>query len=113
MPKGEYLGEFEQLVVLALIRLGENGYGMTVRRELEETAKRPVTLGSVYATLDRLEEKGLVTSWHSDPDPTRGGHPRRYFKVEPAGEQALARSREMMRRMWDGIDLGALGEVAS
>lgn len=113
MPKGEYLGEFEQLVILALLRLGENAYGMTVRRELEETAQRAVTLGSVYATLDRLEEKGLVRSRHSDPDPSRGGHPRRYFKVEPVGEQALARSREMMQRMWDGIDVPALGEATS
>jgi len=113
VPKGEYLGEFEQLVILALLRLGRDAYGMTVRRELEETAGRPVALGAVYATLDRLEEKGLVTSWHTDPDPSRGGHPRRYFKVEPAGEQALARSREMMQRMWNGVDLGALGEATS
>jgi len=113
MPKREYLGEFEQLVVLALLRLGANAYGMTVRRELEQTAKRPVTLGAVYATLDRLEEKGLVSSWHTDPDPSRGGHPRRYFKVEPAGEQALATSREMMQRMWDGVALGDVGEAAS
>jgi len=112
MPKGVHLGEFEQLVILALLRLGDNGYGMTVRRELEETAKRPVTLGSVYGTLDRLEAKGLVTSWHTDPDPIRGGRPRRYFRVEPAGERALVRSRAMMRRMWDGIDLGTLGEAA-
>lgn len=111
MPKGEHLGEFEQLVILALLRLGDDGYGMTVRRELEQTARRPVTLGSVYATLDRLEDKGLVSSWHADPDPIRGGKPRRYFKVEPAGERALSASREMMRRMWDGVEIRMLGEA--
>jgi PadR family transcriptional regulator PadR len=113
MPKRDHLGEFEQLVVLSLLRLGTNAYGMTVRRELERTAQRPVTLGAVYATLDRLEAKGLVSSWHTDPDPSRGGHPRRYFKVEPAGEQALARSREMLQRMWDGVALGDVGEATS
>ena len=113
MPKGDYLGEFEQLVILALLRLGKNAYGMTARRELQRIARRPVTLGAVYATLDRLEEKGLVSSWHADPAPGRGGHPRRYFQVEPAGELALAESREMMRRMWKGVKLDVLGEASS
>jgi PadR family transcriptional regulator PadR len=111
VPKGEYLGEFEQLVILALLRLGKNAYGMTVRRELLRTARRPVTLGAVYATLERLEAKGLLSSWHSEPDAKRGGHPRRHFKVEPAGELALANSRDMMRRMWRGVKLDALGEA--
>jgi DNA-binding PadR family transcriptional regulator len=105
MPKGEHLGEFEQLVMLALVRLGEDAYGMTVRREIERIADRSATLGSVYGTLDRLEEKGYISSWHDDPDPVRGGHPRRYFQVEPEGELALANSRDMMRRMWRGVKL--------
>jgi PadR family transcriptional regulator PadR len=107
MAKGRHLGEFEQLVILALLRLGEDAYGMTVRRELEETAKRTATLGSVYGTLDRLEEKGLVSSWRADPEPVRGGHPRRYFQVTSEGELALRRAQRMMQRMWDGVDLSA------
>ncbi len=105
MGKGEFLGEFEQLVILALLRLGEDGYGMNVRRELERTAGRNVTFGTVYGTLDRLQEKGFVTSHHADPEPVRGGRARRYFTVQPDGELALARAREMMSRMWDGVAL--------
>ena len=107
MTKGRHLGEFEQLVLLALLRLGKEAYGMTVRRELEETARRKATLGSVYGTLDRLEEKGLVTSWRADPEPVRGGHPRRYFQVTAEGELALRRSQRMMERMWDGVELSS------
>lgn len=105
MAKGDYLGEFEQLVILALLRLGNEGYGMTVRRELEHTTGRKVTIGSVYGTLERLEEKGFVSSWHGDPDPVRGGRARRYFQVEAAGERALAHTRTMMNRMWKGVKL--------
>ena len=105
MGKGEFLGEFEQLVILALLRLGDDGYGMNVRRELEKTAGREVTFGTVYGTLDRLEEKGYVSSWHADPEPVRGGRARRYFQVEPEGEAALKRARDMMSKMWDGVRL--------
>lgn len=107
MAKGVHLGEFEQLVMLAVLRLGDNAYGMTVRREIERIAYRSATLGSVYGTLDRLEEKGYVSSWHEDPDPVRGGHPRRYFHVEPEGKLALANARDMMRRMWRGVKLAS------
>jgi DNA-binding PadR family transcriptional regulator len=110
MGKGEFLGEFEQMVILAILRLGDDAYGMTVRRELEETAGRNVTFGTVYGTLERLEAKGFVTSRHADPEPVRGGRARRYFKVEPLGEYALARAREMMGRLWDGVQLAADGE---
>ena len=113
MGKGEFLGEFEQMVLLAIIRLGDDAYGMTVRRELEETAGRNVTFGTVYGTLERLEEKGFVTSSHADPEPVRGGRARRYFKVEPAGEMALARAREMMGRLWQGVSLAADGDSVS
>jgi DNA-binding PadR family transcriptional regulator len=110
MAKGDYLGEFEQLVVLSLLRLDNEGYGMLVRRELEQTTGREVTIGAVYGTLDRLEEKGLVSSWRSEPDPVRGGRSRRYFRVEPEGEAALARAREMFRKMWDGVELATQPE---
>ena len=113
MGKGEFLGEFEQLVILAILRLGENAYGMTVRRDLEQTASRNVTFGTVYGTLERLEAKGFVTSRHADPEPVRGGRSRRFFRVEPAGELALSRAREMMGRMWDGVRLATDGDSSS
>ena len=111
MSKGEYLGEFEQLVLLALVRLGKTGYGMTVRRELEETSGRSVSIGSVYTTLDRLEAKGLLSSKHGDPEPVRGGRAKRTFAVEPEGMIALALSRELMAKMWDGISVDVDAET--
>ena len=68
---------------------------------------RDVALGSVYATLDRLETKGYLSSWHSDPEPHRGGRARRNFQIEPPGLVALARSREILARMWDGVAIDA------
>jgi len=111
MGKGDYLGEFEQLVLLALVRLGKAGYGMTVRRELEETSGRSVSIGSVYTTLDRLEAKGFLSSEHGEPEPVRGGRAKRTFTMKPEGLVALARSRELMARMWDGISVEADTEV--
>ena len=105
MGKGAFLGEFEQLVLLALLRLGNEGYGMVVRQELEATTGRPVTIGAVYATLARLEEKKLLSSWRVEPEPHRGGRSRRFFRVEDAGRAVLAESRGMMDRMWAGVDL--------
>jgi PadR family transcriptional regulator PadR len=108
MGKGENLGELEYLVVIALLRVhqsGEEAYGMAVLRELHETAGRKATIGAVYGTLDRLEEKGLVGSWKGDPDPVKGGKARRYFRVEPAGYTALAETRATMDRMWDGVEM--------
>lgn len=112
MGKGEFLGEFEQMVILAILRLGDDAYGMTVRRELEQTAGRKVTFGTVYGTLERLEAKGLVTSSRADPEPVRGGRARRFFRVEPGGELALARARDMMGRLWDGVQLASEGDLS-
>ena len=109
MGKGDYLGEFEQLVLLALVRLGKSGYGMTVRRELEATSGRSVSIGSVYTTLDRLETKGLLASTHGDPEPVRGGRARRTFEVKPEGLIALARSRDLLAKMWNGIAIDDVG----
>jgi PadR family transcriptional regulator PadR len=78
---------------------------MKVRRELVATARRAVTIGSVYGTLERLEEKGLVSSSRGEPDPVRGGRARRYFRVEPSGEAALREARDRIDRMWDGVEL--------
>jgi PadR family transcriptional regulator PadR len=103
MSKGQYLGEFEQLVLLALVRLGNEGYGMTVRREILATTGRDAAIGSVYATLERLEGKGYLASHHTAPEPDRGGKARRTFTVKQEGLQALEQSRELLARMWDGV----------
>jgi DNA-binding PadR family transcriptional regulator len=103
MPKGNYLGDFEQLVMLALMRLGDRAYGMTVRRELEETADRRVSLGAIYATLDRLESKGLVSSFLGGPGNERRGRAKRFFKVRASGLRALRSSLAASDRMRQGV----------
>lgn len=103
MGKGEFLGEFEQLVLLALLRLGEGAYGMTVRREIEDRAARDVSIGAVYATLDRLEEKGLVKSRLGEPTDERGGRAKKCFTMTGAGARALERSQQAVRDMLEGL----------
>jgi len=100
------LGEFEQLLLLAVLRLGEAAYGVTMRREIEERTGRAVTLGAIYPTMDRLEAKGYVTSAMGDPIKQRGGRSRRYFHLEPAGIEALERARREFNSMWDGFEHG-------
>jgi PadR family transcriptional regulator PadR len=104
MPKGTYLGDFEQLVMLALMRLGDRAYGMTVRRQLEEIADRRVSLGAIYATLDRLEDKGLVRSVLAVAGPERRGRAKRFFKVNAPGVKALRNSLASLDRMRSGLD---------
>ena len=108
MCKGSYLGEFEQLVLVALLRLGDNAYGMKIRQELAQRAEREVAIGAVYATLDRLHAKGLVTSWNGEATPERGGRAKRYFKLTAEGERALRASRTAWARMWDGLSFGTV-----
>src|SRR5579863_8169335 len=105
MPSREHLGEFEQIVLLAILRLGENAYGVPIRREIEDRTGRALTVGALYRTLDRLESKGYVASWFSDPVPERGGRSKRYFRVEPLGIRALRQSQQELAAMWDGIEL--------
>src|SRR6188508_2877459 len=104
----ESLGEFEQLVLLAIIRLTGTGdvYGVPIVDEIERRTRRSVARAAVYVTLRRLEEKGLVASWMSDPTQERGGKARRCVKVTRAGLQALRDSREAVDRMWSGLDPG-------
>lgn len=104
MTTDAYLGEFEQLVLLAVLRCGKAAYGMAVRRELLERAKRDTAIGAVYATLDRLEEKGLVTSAFSAGGPERGGRPRRCYTVNAAGRRALRRAEDTVKRMREGVE---------
>jgi DNA-binding PadR family transcriptional regulator len=91
-------GGLELAVLVAVARLGEDAYGATVRRELSERAGRDYSVGAVYTTLDRLEGKGLVRSWRSDPTPVRGGRARRCFELTAAGRRALSASRDDARR---------------
>ena len=103
MSKGDFLGEFEQRVLLALLRLGDNAYGMTVRQELEERAKRAVSIGAVYTTLERMEQKGYVSSRVADPTPERGGRAKRFFKIEGEGRAARKRSQEALAILTRGL----------
>jgi DNA-binding PadR family transcriptional regulator len=99
------VGQFEQLVMTAILARGENAYGVTIHATVEELAHpRSAQLGAVYATLDRLEDKGLVTSWLSDPTPERGGRSKRHYRLEPAGERALHESALTARRVCDAVE---------
>jgi PadR family transcriptional regulator PadR len=105
MSKGTYLGEFEQVVLLAVQRLDGDGYGMSIRREIERRTSRAVSIGAIYATLERLEKKGYLKSWEGDSTPVRGGRSRRHFELRPEGGNALVQSRGMLDRMWDGVEI--------
>lgn len=105
MPQ-DILGGFQQLVMLAVLRLGEAAYGAKIQRELEETAGRRVSISTVYVTLDRLDRKGLVRSWLADPTPVRGGKAKRYYGVTDEGVRALEGARDELLRMWDGVGAG-------
>ena len=87
----ENLGEFEKLVLGAVLQLGENAYGMTIHEQVEEWVGkwRVVSLGAIYTTLDRLEKKGLVSSWYGNETPERGGRKKRFFKIEGVGQRAI------------------------
>ncbi len=103
------VGSFEEQVMLAVLRTSPEAYGMQVRRELETVTNRDVSIGSVYITLDRLEAKGLVTSAR----PARAeSSSRRVFTVTPLGARALAETKSIRERLWDGVDLGMLLENA-
>jgi PadR family transcriptional regulator PadR len=104
MARREHLGEFEQIVLLAVLRVGEDAYGVPIRQEIERRTGRSLTVGALYRTLDRLETKGYVTSSFGDPTPERGGRSRRYFRIRPLGLRTLRASREALAAMWEGLD---------
>jgi PadR family transcriptional regulator, regulatory protein PadR len=85
----DHFGEFEQLALRAILRLNTNAYGMTIRRECEERAGRPVSIGALYLTLEKLEHKGLIRSASGEATPERGGRPKRFFTLNPSGMDAL------------------------
>jgi len=99
------LGEFEQVVLLAILRLDDDAYGVTIRREIAKCTEREPAPGALYTTLDRLEEKGLVSSAYGDPTPERGGRAKRYFTVTASGVRAVARAQRAYQRLLKGLAL--------
>ena len=99
------LGEFEQMVLLALVRLGPDAYGATIRRAIEARTGRDLAISAVYVTLDRLETKGLVRSRVGEPTPERGGRRRRHFVLLPAGRRAITQACRAFNLMVDGLGL--------
>ena len=105
MSKREFPGEFEQVVLLTIARLKDQAYGMAIRQEIANRTGRDVGIGSVYSALDRMEDKGFITSFLGDPTPERGGKAKRFYRLERAGVLALQRAREMFTRLWDDLVL--------
>lgn len=103
----DYLGEFEQMVLLAIMRLDEGAYGLAIKDELQAVAGRSPSSGGLYTTLDRMEAKGLVESFAGEVTQERGGRPRRYVRLTPEGRTLVARSRSTLMALWDGLE-GAL-----
>lgn len=100
------LGEFEQLVLLAILRVGDDAYGVTIRRAIVERSRREVSLAAVYKTLTRLEEKGFLLARVGEPTPERGGRRKRYYALSAAGRRSLRQSMDVLQRMARGLDLG-------
>ena len=106
MPKGSFLGEFEVIVLAALQRLGDDAYAVTIKRDIEQRAERPASIGAVHAALGRFADKGFVSFRISDPLPVPGGRSRKYSRITPAGRRALQQSTAALARMIDGLELG-------
>jgi DNA-binding PadR family transcriptional regulator len=104
MP-GSTLGEFEQLVLLALMRLGADAYGVSICQDIADRTGRDVSLGAVYKTLERLEDKGLVSSRIGEPTPERGGRRKKHYQLLAAGQRAVRESLTALRRMTEGIEI--------
>jgi PadR family transcriptional regulator PadR len=103
MKSRGYLGEFELMLLLAIIHLGEEAYGVPISRELERHRKRDVSVGSVYAALERLETKGLIVSTLGDPTPERGGKAKRFFRITREGLRQVQETRRVLTKLWQAI----------
>jgi len=103
MPKANYLGEFELMVMLTVIRLGDAAYGVPISREIEQQTGREVAFGTVYATLERLQQKGFVRSDLGDVTPERGGRAKRFFRATPAGLRTVRDAKRNLIRLWRGL----------
>jgi len=108
----ESLGQFEQIVLTAILALDDNAYGVTIHAKVEElTHPKKIARGAVYATLDRMEDKSLISSWLSEPTKERGGRSRRHYRLEKSGEKALKESARTAQRLIEAITQG-LGSLA-
>ena len=103
MPKRNYLGDFELMVLLAVMRLGEDAYGVPISREIEQQSGREAALGTVYAALERLEENGLVFSEVGEPTPERGGRAKKYFRATKKGVREVREARSALISLWRGL----------
>jgi DNA-binding PadR family transcriptional regulator len=108
MVKMMPVGDFEQIVLLAILRLGEGAYGLAIREEIAERTDRDPSPGALYTTLDRLEEKGLVRSRFGDPTPQRGGRAKRFFTVTAKGLQSVVQAQRTYRQLLEGLKLPGL-----
>jgi len=103
MTERTYLGEFELMILLAVIQLGEEAYGVPISREIERQRGREVSVGSVYAALERLEAKGLISSSLGDPTPERGGKAKRFFRITKAGLSQVHETRRVLSKLWQNL----------
>ena len=103
MPRSEFLGGFELLVLLALIRLSDEAYGVPISEAIEESSGKEVAIGSVYITLERLENKGLVSSRLGEPTAERGGRAKTYFKVTAKGLREVRQAQRTLVSLWKGV----------
>ena len=101
----ESLGEFEQIVLLAILRLGEDAYGASVRAEIEKCTGRDPTPGAMYTTLDRLEQKAMLSSRMGEPTAERGGRAKRFFKVTKSGTAAVVRAQRSYQNLLEGLKI--------
>ena len=97
----EYLGEFEELVLLTIASLGADAYGVSVQKEIEERCKRSISIGALHSTITRLEEKSYLKSWIGGATQERGGRRKRYFEVTQAGKKAVAETKSLRDELWD------------
>ena len=105
MPYSTSLGEFEQIILLAILRLGDTAYAVAVREEIANCTHREPARGALYTSLDRLEEKGFVLSRMGEPTPERGGRAKRFFTVTKAGRQAVTQAQRSYQRLLKGLDI--------
>ncbi len=104
MAEKDYLGALEQMVMLAVLRLSPNAYGMTIRREIADRTGRDISIGAIYATLDRLEEKGYLSFSFGDATSERGGRAKKYFRIRAAGQKVLNESQQAISSMQSGFE---------
>jgi DNA-binding PadR family transcriptional regulator len=112
MPKGDFIGEFELYVLLAIVHLGDEAYGIRIRQEIDRRTGREIAIGAIYATLGRLRDKSLVEFTLSAPEPVQGGRARKHYFLTPEGARAVKHSASMLSRMMAGADLAIKGRRA-